>query len=196
MLAELGEAALDDSPRGTAAFGLCVVALEHWASLRALMALELATSAVSLMRLRFEALTRAMWLIYVGHYLSIAKLLAPLSAQSEQAAKGLPNVNEMIGQLGKRVGQGVPAGAHLMLVRFKDATWNTMNSFVHSGIHPLRHANEGFPMDLALQVVRHGNGLATMTGMTLAILAGDEGIASRMSKIQPAFADCLPDLVD
>lgn len=50
-------------------------------------------------------------------------------------------------------------------------------------------------MHLALQVLRNSNGLTTMTGMTMAILTGDEAISRTMSNIQPAFADCLPDLL-
>jgi hypothetical protein len=34
-----------------------------------------------------------------------------------------------------------------------------------------------------------------MTAMTMAILTGDEAITKPMSKVQPAFADCLPDLL-
>ena len=70
-----------------------------------------------------------------------------------------------------------------------------MNSFVHGGIHPLRRNADGFPVHLALQVLRNSNGLSTMTAMTMAILTGDEAITKPMSKVQPAFADCLPDLL-
>jgi|LNAP01.1.fsa_nt_gb hypothetical protein len=69
-----------------------------------------------------------------------------------------------------------------------------MNSFVHGGIHPLRRSADGFPVHLALQVLRNSNGLSTVTGMTMAVLTGDESVARPMSKIQPDFADCLPDL--
>jgi len=71
-----------------------------------------------------------------------------------------------------------------------------MNSFVHGGIHPLRRNAEGFPVHLALQVLGNANALATMTGMALAILTGDEAIVQPMSKIQPEFADCLPELLE
>ena len=101
----------------------------------------------------------------------------------------------MIDQIGKRVGQGVPAAAHQMLAHLKDVSWNAMNSFVHGGIHPLRRSADGFPTHLALQVLRNSNGLSTMTGMTMAALTGDEAVSKPMSKIQPAFADCLPDLL-
>ncbi len=191
----LDDAEFDGSPRGEAALGMCLVSMEHAVALRALMALRLPTSAVSLMRLQFEALTRAMWLLYAASDAAIDKLLAPLTLQSEQAAKNLPGASEMIEQIGKRVGQGVPPAAHQMLSHFKDVSWHAMNSFVHGGIHPLRRSADGFPVHLALQVLRNSNGLTTMTGMAMAALTGDEAVAKSMSKIQPTFADCLPDLL-
>jgi len=56
----------------------------------------------------------------------------------------------------------------------------------------LRRNADGFPVHLALQVLRNSNGLSTMT---MAVLTGDEAIAKPMRKIQLAFADCLPDLL-
>jgi hypothetical protein len=195
LLQLLDGAAFDPSPRGEAAFGMCSVALEHGLSLRALMAMGLPTSAVGLMRLQFEALTRAMWLHYAASDLAIDKLTAPLTPESEQAAKNLPSASEMIEQIGKRVGAHAPAAAHQMLAHFKDVSWHAMNSFVHGGIHPLRRQAEGFPVHLALQILRNSNGLLTMTGMALAVLTWDETVTKPMSKIQPAFADCLPELL-
>nr|WP_226449488.1 hypothetical protein [Acidovorax radicis] len=137
------------------------------------------------MRLQFEALTRAMWLLYAASDTAIDKPLAPLS---------LPGASEMIEQIGKRVRQGAPAAAHQLLSHFKEMTWHGMNSFVHDGIHPLRRSADGFPVDLALQVLPNPNGLSTMTGMTMAVLIGDEAVTKPVSKFQPAFADCLPGL--
>jgi hypothetical protein len=195
LLQRLDGAEFDPTLRGEASLAMCAVALEHALSLRALMALGLATSAVSLMRLQFEAVTRAMWLIYAASDSAVAKLMATLTVESELAAKNLPSASEMIEQIGKRVGERAPAAAHQMLVRFKDVSWHAMNSFVHGGIHPLRRQADGFPVHLALQILRNSNGLTTMTGMTLAVLTGDEAIAKAMSKIQPEFADCLPELL-
>lgn len=195
LLNLLDGAEFDPSPRGEAAFAMCSVALEHGLSLRALMAMRLPTSAVGLMRLQFEAVTRAMWLQYAASDLAIEKLSAPLTTESEKAAKNLPSASEMIEQIGKRIGPSVPAAAHQMLAHFKDVSWHAMNSFVHGGIHPLRRQAEGFPVHLALQILRNSNGLLTMTAMALAVLTLDEAVAKPMSKIQPAFADCLPDLL-
>lgn len=191
----LDGATFDPSPREAAAVGMCSVALEHGLSLRALLAMGLPTSAVGLMRFQFEALTRAMWLQYAANELAIDKLAAPLTPESELAAKNLPSASDMIDQIGMRVGPNVPAAAHQMLVRFKEVSWHAMNSYVHGGIHPLHRQAVGFPVDLALQILRNSNGLLTMTGMTLALLTGDAGVTKPMGKIQSMFEDCLPALL-
>lgn len=195
LLRYLDNAEFDSSPKAKVSFGMCSVALEHATSLRALMAMGLATSATGLIRLQFEALTRGMWLLYAASDAAISKLVAPLTIESEHAAKNLPSASEMIEQIGKCVGTSAPAAAHQMLLRFKDVSWHAMNSFVHGGIHPLRRQAEGFPIPLALQILCNSNGLSTMTAMTLAILTGDEAITKPMSRIQREFADCLPELV-
>lgn len=195
----LGDASFDSAPRSRASVGMCFVALEHSEGLRALMGLGLTTSAVSLMRHQFEALTRAIWILYVAPESAVTKLLAPLTAESEQAAKNLPGASDMLEDLRKQVGRsggGVPPAAHDMLVHFKEATWPAMNSFVHGGVHSFQRTTEGFPVQLAHQILRNANGLATMTAMTLAVLTGDQLLASAMSRIQRDFADCLPDLLE
>lgn len=191
----LTSATFDGSARGKAALAMCIVAMEHGAALRALIELGMPTSAVSLLRLQFEALTRSMWLVYVAGDAAIEKLSGPLTPDAEMAARKLPTATGMIEEIGKKVGQGVPAPAHQMLVQFKDMSWHAMNSFVHGGIHPLRRSTQGFPLHLVLQVLRNSNGLVTMTGMVMAILTGNEAFTKPMSQIQPMFADCLPDLL-
>ena len=88
LLHLLDGAEFDPSPRGEAAFSMCSVALEHGLSLRALMAMGLATSAVGLMRLQFEALTRAMWLQYAANDLAIVIFTDP--ATTEMVASSTP----------------------------------------------------------------------------------------------------------
>ena len=195
----LGDTGFHDAPRSEASVGMCFVALEHSEGLRVLMGQGLATSAVSLMRHQFEALTRAIWILYVAPESGATKLLASLTVESEQAAKNLPGASEMLEDLRKQVGRsggGVPPAAYDMLAHFKETTWPAMNSFVHGGVHAFQRTIEGFPVPLALQILRNANGLATMTAMTLAVLTGDQLIASAMSRIQRDFADCLPDLLE
>ena len=195
LMSPLSDAAFDASPRAEASLGLCAVAMEHAMGVRVLMAGGLATSAVGMMRLQFEALTRSMWLLYAANEAAISKMLAPLSPESEHSAKSLPSLSEMIEAIGKRVGMQAPAVAYQQLMHFKDVSWHAMNSYVHGGIHPLRRSADGFPVALASNILRNSNGLMTMTGMVLAVLTGDEAVTKPMSRIQADFADCLPELL-
>ncbi|MBL0292012.1 MAG: hypothetical protein IPQ15_15570 [Betaproteobacteria bacterium] len=195
ILVVLGDSDFDPSPRGLASFAMCGVSMEHGLAIRLSIAAGLATAAISLMRLQFESLVRAMWLLYASNDRDIAKLMAPLSLESEQAAKNLPTANAMIDDIGESAGTSAPAQAHQMLVHFRDVQMKALNSFVHAGIHPLRRHAEGYPMHLILQVVESSNALATMAGMTLAILTCDEAMTLPMSRIQRAFEDCLPTLL-
>lgn len=177
--------------RFEASFGMCSLSLEHALGIRTLFAAGLATSAAGLLRLQFESLTRGMWLLYAASDTVVGKLRAPLNSESEQAAKNLPSVPVMIEQIAEKA----HPDAIRMLNGFKDVSWKALNSFVHSGIHPLQRHVQGFPAPLVLQVVQNSNGLVTMAGMTMAILTGDQDRTQPMSKIQREFADCLPPLI-
>ena len=190
----LEEAKFDGSLRGAAVFGMCNVTFEHAAGLRLLIAGGCFTPAFALMRLQFEAVTRAMWLLYVAPDSAVEKMSAPLSLENEQAAKNLPSVSEMVEQIRKGVGTRVPVAAWEMLDRFKDLNWRSLNSFVHGGIHALRRHRDGYPVKLILDVIRNSNALSTMAGMTMALLT-DQETAQTMGRIQPEFADCLPELL-
>lgn len=168
----------------------CGVALEHAQALRILFEHGSPTTAMSALRLQFEALTRAMWMLYAASDLAIQKLMAPLTEESARVANKLPQVGEMIEAIVKKA----PVGASSMLIQFKDISWSAMNSYVHSGIHPLRRHLEGYPTQLVLQVLRNSNGLMTMTGMLAAILTGNDCCINPMRVIQTQFKDCVPPL--
>lgn len=195
LLLLFGPANFDEGDRVEATVGMCSVAMEHALSLRTLMAMGLPISAVSLMRLQFEAVVRSMWLQYAAKESELAKMASTLDAESEQLAGNLPSLQGMMDALQRKVGSNLPPAAYDMLARFRQTSWKALNSYVHSGLHPLRRNLEGFPVELALQLVRNSNGLLTMTGMMLAILTGDPDVVAPVAKIQPEFADCLPDLV-
>lgn len=181
----------DDSARVVSSAAACQVSMEHGQGLRALVVAGLPTSAVSLMRLQHEALTRSAWLLYAAGDDQIAKLMGPLTKEAEKAANKLPMMKTMLDDLAGKA----PAGAIDMLKHFKDVNAPSLHSFVHGGIHALQRGLTGYPVDLLEHVVRSSNGLLTMAGMMLAILSGSEETAKRMSKIQPTFEDCLPALI-
>lgn len=188
---QIDAVSFDSSPRSETVYDMCGIALEHATSLRILIASGCPTSAVTLMRPQFEALTRSIWILYAASEGEITRLRAPLDVLGEQRAKNMPLASEMLRQLST----SAPAGAYQMLTQCKDATWGAMNSFVHGGIHPLRRHSDGYPLPLIVQVVQTSNALSTMVGMVLANLTGDEGVTKPMSQLQLSFADCLPPLV-
>lgn len=58
--------------------------MELQQALRTLFGIGCPTTAMSVLRLQFEALTRAMWMLYAATDLAIQKLTAPLTVESER----------------------------------------------------------------------------------------------------------------
>lgn len=181
----------DDATNVVACLNACGVALEHARAIRTLISEGFDTTAASLLRMQFEALVRAMWLLWAASEDDLEKISAPLSAESEAAASKLPMVSKMI-ELLKDAG---PAGAYDMVKGFKTTMLASLNSFVHSGIHPIQRHSAGYPERLMIQILVNSNAVFLMTTMLLANLTGDEAISKPMSRIQRGFADCLPDLL-
>lgn len=191
--AHLNDSVLEDSPRSESSFYMCALSLEHGAGLRALITQGNAVSATALMRPQYEALVRGIWIEYAANDAQLEKICQPLTLETEQAAKGLPGLDEMLKKLEGT--PAVPPMAIAQLMEFKRMMLKALNSYVHGGIHPLRRHAEGFPIPLAIQIVRSSNALATMAAMMMALLTRDPSVTQPMSRIQLKFQDCLPDLL-
>lgn len=181
----------DESKRISASFDACGLSLEHARGLRTLMAAGLPTQAISLMRMQHEALTRSVWLLYAASDGAVEKLQMSLSSAAENAANKLPMLSEML----RAIDGKAPPVATQMLTQFKDVAGGALNSFVHGGIHALHRQREGYPLPLLVQVVQSSNGLLTISGLMFATLSGNANLLKQMSGIQPAFMDCLPELL-
>ena len=133
------------------------LSLEHARALRFLVAGGFVSSAVPTMRMQFEATTRSAWLLFAATDAQVALAGAPLTAESEEAARDLPMATGMIKDLAKAA---VPAAAApaAMLGQFNKVQRNALNSFIHGGIHALRRHEEGYPVQLVRQLVECSNG--------------------------------------
>jgi hypothetical protein len=176
--------------RFSVAMDACGIAIEHASAVLCLAEAGLPTSAAALLRVQFEALTRAMWLLYVATDAEVSLMLGPLDADTQKAASKLPSVTHML----RALETAGPAVAIRPLLQFKDISVGPMNSFVHSGLHPLQRQRQGFPRQLLDQLVRSSNGLNTMSGMLGAILAGDTSRVAEVKTIQARFLAVLPPL--
>lgn len=169
----------------------CGMALEHALSLRLLVRAECYTSALSMMRLQYEAITRSVWLLYAATDLQVQTLASPLTLEAEKSAKKMPMFKDMLDEVVKTA----PSQASRMLMGFKDVNYHAMNSYVHSGIHPLRRHAEGYPVKLIEDALRNCNGLNVMTLQLGIVLSGDPRFAGTVRVMQEEFHQILPGLI-
>ena len=169
---------------------MCSIAFEHAESAKILVATGNFTSAISLVRLQYEALVRAMWLFFSATDNSIAKLMCELTAESANKANNLPLLSEMLAKLEVKA----PKEAFDMLIEFKEYSWKPLSSFVHGGIHAINRHSKGYPPQLLYQLLKNSNGVLIMVGMFLIVMAQDYTQRGTIPAIQREFSDCLPDL--
>jgi hypothetical protein len=166
------------------------LSVDHCRAVRLLIAAEIIPSSAAVMRLQFEALTRAVWLLFAADDASVAIADAPLDEGSQKLASRLPSASPMLAALAKSPAPGAAAPT-AMLGRFKEMQWAALNSFVHGGIHPLRRQSEGYPERMVVQLLECSNALLSMSGMMLAILTGNSVLSARMNRVHVGFEDCL-----
>jgi hypothetical protein len=179
---------LDDSSRVNLSDVACSLSLEHWHSVRALLRTALLPSALVVHRAQFEAIARSVWLAYAASDEHICKLTATLSLESEQAAKNIPAVADMMQALSTKA----PPPAYDALSRFKDNSWKALNSYAHAGIHPLRRHQEGYPLPLLQDVLRNANGLAVTSCMQAVVLRGQQPLQRPLLDIAAKHQACMP----
>jgi hypothetical protein len=166
----------------------CTLCIEHASVLRAAFAVTAPNSGSAVLRLQYEALLRAVWLLYAATPGHIGKLACTLDLEAEQAAKNLPGYMEMLDAVVKKAPQGLAAP----IAEFNQYSRHALNSFVHSGIHPLRRAREGFPLEMAATVVRFSNGLMHFAYRMLTSLSGSQRRMDRVTHLYNDFTDCVP----
>jgi hypothetical protein len=127
--------------RHRAAQGLCAISLHHGQAVLSLLP-ALPASAIALVRPQYESLVRAVWAMHAATDAQLQRLLGPLTIESQQAAKKLPGVSEML----EKLAASGPRGAAALLGRARDRLNDGLNSFVHGGIHPFARHHAGYPI--------------------------------------------------
>lgn len=178
----------DNSSRIKTSDVACSLSLEHWHSTRALLRVNLLPSALVVHRAQFEALTRSIWLVYAATDHQLSKLTADLSLESEQAAKNMPQIAQMIEALEKKG----PPQAYDAISRFKDNSWKALNSYAHTGIHPIIRHRDGYPEKLLHDVLRNANGLAVMSFMQAVVLSGQQPLQRTILDLAGKRSGCMP----
>jgi hypothetical protein len=181
----------DDSVRIRVSDLLCSLSLEHWKAVRQLLASGLLPSALTVHRAQFEAIVRSIWALYGATDDHLGRLNdSDLTAESEQAAKNLPQTHEMMEVLLKRA----PVQAYEALERFKASSWKALNSYAHAGIHPIRRHESGYPIALVVSALKNANGLAVLTCMQAAVLSGVQPLQRSILNLVGQYPHCMPPL--
>lgn len=181
---------VSDTSRLTATRALASLGFEHAQSLKHLVAAGLCTSAAALLRIQYESLVRALWVLYVATDSQAELMLAELNHATAKQASKIPMLSQML----EAIEEKAPHAPVAQLKEFKHYSWRPLSSFVHGGIHAVSRHGQGFPLQLILMKVRQSNGLLGIAGNLLLIIAGVPPEAGVMEGIYAEFQDCFPPL--
>lgn len=173
----------------TAASRLCRLVLDHGRSLRMLL-VKVPPSAIALLRPQFETLVRAVWVQHAARQSDLIRLSDPLTLESQQAAKKLPGLADMLRALEK----SGPPGAAALLGRARARLWDGLNSYVHGGIHPFHRGEAGYPAQLLADLLKNSNAFTILTLIVLAEVTDNGRVLEVMAMLHEEFGDALPEL--
>lgn len=176
----------DNSLRGDISRVLCSTAFEHAESIRGLLLIGNTTSATSLLRLQYESLVRAIWVIYSASDSIVEKLSAELNSENAKKANRLPMLSQMLNEMEKTT----PHNALIPLLEFRDTSWKDLSSFVHGGFHLIHRHGAGYPAWLQETVLRSSNNLNGMNGYFISIMTGDIPLSKSVHASFNDFMDC------
>ncbi len=165
-----------------------LIAIEHAGAIGAATSSGAMNSAAALLRLEYEAVIRATWLMFSATSIQVDKLKADLNLEAEAVGKNGPCFSDML----KAVERDAPAGLAAPLAEFNESSRHALNSFVHAGIHPLTRVRKGFPIELAAAVLRMSAGMLYFAHRFLAALTGSQDRMNRVTRCFVDFMDCLP----
>lgn len=179
--------------RGAVVRNLCKLSFEHGNSTRLLTAHQNLISAIALIRLQYEAITRAIWTLYAATDYWIELLDSDLTQQSAEEANKLPSLPKMLNALSVVAENDTFISELLrMLGEFRRSGWKPLSSFGHGGLHAIKHAEQGLPRPLLEEAIRMSNGLLIMVGIVMVVLSRDPELHGAIPAIQCDFRECLP----
>ncbi|PPU34390.1 hypothetical protein XarbCFBP7604_11290 [Xanthomonas arboricola] len=179
----------DQSDRLQVCRALCLLSIEHAVASRCLLAAGSEPSTLVVHRAQFEALVRAVWVLYCASDADVACLQEELTPISESVAARLPMLSKMLIAL-----EAVKQAAEPLRVflEFKKYSWAALNSFVHAGAHALHRLRTGFPLELVEVVVKQSNALVVMAHVQLAITIGSKDAVHWVATTADGFCAVLP----
>ena len=160
---------------------------EHAAILKEALANDAPSTAAALFRLQFEALLRAAWIQYSATDSHLSTLTQSIDEESEKQASRLPGVKDML----KSIVGSAPHGLVEPLVSLHGGIAGPLNSYVHTGLHPIRRRLMGFPNDLIWLLLTQSNRLVHHAYRLMAALYVSQPVMDRVVAVGHQFNDCV-----
>lgn len=174
------------SQRQVICLAFCKAAAEHAVSQRVLIGAGLHGTALSLIRLHFEAVVRAAWVLHGAKDDWLVKFSAPVPIGVLDEPQMGPPIPAMLDAIKLHA----PQAAH-ELSRLNE-TVKVMHSFVHGGAHLVVHALRGYPPNNLISVLQNRNLLSLMLTNVMVIASQQQQLTGIVRKLGEAHAGCMP----
>jgi hypothetical protein len=188
LIEHLADLEIEDCLHSRLVRGSATLAVEHGVSTWLLVNAGQLSSANALLRIQFEATVRALWLLDVPDSAWLERYWKAIQSNPLKDPNVAPGVDKMLSDLERLADPRIAP----QLQAFKSSIWNALNSFVHSGIHPITWVHSGYAPTAASGTVRNANGLSIMAAGVIAMLSGNPELTRGISQIQRDFLDCGP----
>lgn len=164
----------------------CKAAVEHAVSQRVLIGAGLHGTALSLIRLHFESVVRAAWVLHSAKDDWLVKFSTPVP----DGAIAEPQMGPPIPAMLDAIMLHAPQAAR-ELYRFNE-TMKVMHSFVHGGAHLVVHALRGYPPEKLVSVLQNRNLLSLMLTNLIVIASQQPKLIGTVRQLGEAHASCMP----
>lgn len=174
------------SQRHVICMAYCKAAVVHAISQRVLMEEGLHGTALSLVRLHFETVVRAAWVLHGAKDDWLLKFSAPISPGDLSEPQMGPPIPAMLDAVA-----GIAPEAAFELRRLNE-TVKVMHSFVHGGAHLVVHALKGYPPEKLVAVLQNRNLLLLMLSNVIVVASQKPALRSAVRGLMDRHGGCMP----
>lgn len=174
------------SQRVRICFAFCKAATEHAISQRVLIEAGLHGTALGIIRLQFEAIVRAAWILHGAKDDWLVKFSTPVPDGDFNEPHLGPPIPSML--------DAIEAYAPQAVIEFRrlHMTVKVMHSFVHGGAHLVVHAFRGYPPEKLIAVLQNRNLLSLMLTNVIVIASQRSELRGIVRQLGAVHVACMP----
>lgn len=182
ILDALGER-VPANDRSRITLALCGIAFSHGHGVAAMLVGN-PTVAMALVRLNYEALVRANWVLFGADEVWVETFAGTVVDNNEP---DFPRIGTMLDRIAE-----VPAcRLATALSELKQRAWSAMNSYTHGGQRQVARYLGGYDDDMLEEVMRTVNALVWYGARTAFHAGEDEEVGRQLLGVYDAFQDCM-----